>query len=190
MTFSEVEFKYKAEDISLSAFKEFCLARSPLKAVEASGFDHFYASNAGDSSFCRHRVGADTNQLTFKRKTVETNCFIRTEHNIDLAPPVSLPQVAALCEEFGYSYNTSIFKNCFVYKYDWHMIAYYICYDVDMRELGRFVEIEMSEEYDWKNEKEAYSQLIILEKTCKSLGLGPQSRVKQSLFDMYRDQRK
>lgn len=186
MKFREIEFKYKADNISLSVFEAFCKKNSPLTHLIASGYDHFYDKSDASGSFCRLRVGPDSNQLTFKRKTTDNNNFVRTEHNIDLTRETSREQIEALLSEFGYAYNTSLFKNCFIYKYDWFTYVYYVCYDTDMKELGRFVEIEMSEEHAWQNEEEAYNQLLILEKLCKSLGVSPQCRVKRSLFELYR----
>lgn len=186
MKFKEIEFKYKAENISLSQFSEFCKKRVPVKTLIASGYDHFYERADESGSFCRLRVGPDSNQLTFKRKTVDGNNFVRTEHNIDLAAATSQEQIDALLAEFGYNYNTSLFKNCFVYQYDWYTFVFYVVYDTDMKELGRFVEIEMSEDYAWASEEEAYSQLLVLEKLCKPIGVLPQSRIKRSLFELYK----
>lgn len=186
MTFLEVEFKYPAENISLSTFTNFCERRPSLAVTSASGYDHFYEKQDCIGSFCRLRVGADANQLTFKRKTEDGNNFVRTEHNIDLTRETTREQIDALLSEFNYRYNTSLFKNCFIYKYDWYTAVYYVVYDETMKELGRFIELEMSEDYPWSSQEEAYNQLLILEKLFKPLGLIPQVRVKRSLFEMYK----
>jgi adenylate cyclase class IV len=185
MRYMEIETKYRADTISLSSFLKFCESRSPLRVVNAAGYDHFYESLKVPGSFCRHRIGLDTNQLTFKRKTSDSNNFIRTEHNLDLSGAVR-EQVAALCKEFGYEHNFSLYKNCFVYGYENYTLVYYIVYDEDLHELGRFVEIEMKEDYPWESEQQAWDQLLVFEKLCKPLGISPQSRVKRSLFELYR----
>lgn len=190
LKFTEVETKYSAEDISFEKFKVFCEERLPEKRITASGYDHFYEKNDDVGSFCRHRIGPDMNQLTFKRKTKDANNFIRVEHNINLTKDMGADIISALCSEFGYKYNTSIFKTCFVYTYKWYVFSYYTCYDTDMREVGRFIEIEMREDHAWKDEKEAWDNLLVLEKLCKSLGLSPQARIKKSLFEIYRKDRK
>lgn len=187
MKYKEVEFKYNAENIKLSDFIQFCLKRNPLKIVEASGYDYFYENSKSDNSFCRHRIGPDMNQLTFKRKTSNINNQIRTEHNIDLVDEVSTDQVKALCEEFNYKYNMSIFKNCFIYVYDYYTLVYYICYDKDMKELGRFLEIEAKEDHAWDTEQSAWDAIAVIEKFSKSLGIAPQGRIKRSLFELYRN---
>jgi adenylate cyclase class IV len=190
MKYREIEFKYAADNISLTAFVEFAKTRPGLQSyVEASGFDHFYEKTDSSGSFGRHRIGPDMNQLTFKRKTTDKNNFIRTEHNLNLTTSVSQDQVKSLFEEFGYKYNTSIFKTCFVYKYEWYTLVYYVCYNSDMKERGRFVEIEMSEDYAWASEEEAMGQLTIIEKLCKSLGVTPQSRIRKSLFELYKNEK-
>lgn len=186
MNFKEIETKYNAENISLTEFIAFCNNRDPVKSFNVSGYDHFYDKTGDDESFYRHRVGENFNQLTFKRKTVDNNNFIRTEHNINLKRKVGKDQVAALCAEHGYKYNTSIFKTAFVYQYDNYSLVWYSCYNTEMKELGRFVEIEMSEDHEWTNDQEAWDLLVALEKLCKSIGVSPQARIKKSLFELFR----
>lgn len=182
---TEVEFKYNAEDITLTAFTQFCKAKSPIKSKVASGWDLFYTSKKDPDSFYRHRTGPDMNQLTYKKKTSDTNNFIRDEQNVDLSKSESIQHVKSFLSRFKYEYANSLFKNCFIYEYDYYTLVYYVCYDENMNELGRFIEIELSETIGWENEKEAFSELVILEKLCKPLGLTPQGRVKRSLFEMY-----
>lgn len=182
----EIEFKYLATDLPLTAFKTFCEKRNPLQFVIISGYDHFYQNDSTPNSFYRHRVNTNENQLTFKRKTTDDNNFIREEHNIDLPMNVSEEKIGALCGINGYNYNTSIFKNCFIYNYDYYTLVYYICYDKDLKELNRFIEIEMKEDYDWVNQEEAMGELVTLERICKPIGLEPKNRVIKSLFELYR----
>jgi len=186
----EIEFKYRADDISLSKFGDFCAGFNPTKHVLAAGYDYFYEKAGDADSFCRLRVGPDANQLTFKRKTNDANNFIRTEHNIDLKPNMTKDQIEALVLEFGYKYNTSLYKSCFIYEYDSYIFVYYIVYDADMKELGRFIEVEMDEHYNWADEADAYNYLLVLEKLLKPLGISPANRVKRSLFELFRKESK
>ncbi len=186
MKATEVEFKYRAEDISLNDFMKFCEGRKPFKSIIASGWDHFYESPLDTTGFYRYRVGPDCNQLTYKRKTQTQNNFVRKEHNLDLAASFSVEQGANFCEDFGYVHNFTIFKNCFVFTYDWYTLVYYVCYDTDMKELGRFMEIEMAEDYAWANQQDAWDQLVAMERIAKPLGINPQCRVKRSLFELFR----
>ena len=184
MKFKEIELKYRSNSVDLRTFKDFCLARLPVSETNASGYDHFYAKKGDKSTFARHRVGADINQLTFKRKIADNN-FIRDEHNLDLAK-VSEDQMAAFMSEFGYKFNVSIFKSCFIFAFDKYLFVYYVVYDTRMKELGRFIEAEMAEDYPWKSEAEAWTALLALEKDFATLGLTKKNRAKLSLFEMFK----
>ncbi len=187
MKYREIELKYRADDIPLPDFVAFCQARQPVSTYAASGFDRFYENVMNSDCFCRHRAEPGKfNQLTFKRKTSDRNNYIRSEHNITLGLEVTAEQVEALCKEFSFEYNTSIFKNCFIYKYDVYTLVYYICYDTSMTELGRFMEIEMDEDHPWKSDEEAWTALTALEAECRPLGVSAQARVRRSLFEMFR----
>lgn len=185
MNFKEIEVKHRADGISLEKFDSFCRERQNFKKVIASGYDHFYSSPKQPDSFCRHRVGPDMNQLTFKRKNSNKNNYIRTEHNIDLDVSVTKNQIEALTSEFGYKFNFSLFKTCFVYMYPKHIFVFYVCYDTAMKELGRFVEIEAKEDFSWESDTEAWDYIIGLEKELARFGVSAQSRIKRSLFEMY-----
>lgn len=186
MRHSEVEFKYNADDISLARFQEFCDARTPPKKIDASGYDHFYRNAKEPDAFCRMRIGHDMIQLTFKRKPPGADSVVRTEHNINLTKDVSKEAVQAFLKEFGYVYDTSIFKNCFVYTWPDHTLVYYICYNKDLTELGRFVEIEANEDYNWASDQDAKDAIVALERICKPLGVSPQCRMKKSLFELFK----
>lgn len=186
MKFKEIEFKYRADNISLKDFQIFCMSRNPLKFVQAAGYDHFYQNAKDEDSFFRHRVGPDMNQLTFKRKTSDKNNFIRGEININLKKTAQ-EDVQALCKELDFKHNVSIYKACWVYVYEWYTLVYYTCYDLEQKETGRFVEIEMSEDGKWETEAQAYNELVIVEKLCASeLGISPQARIKKSLFEIFK----
>jgi len=188
LKFKEIETKYNAENIDLKDFEAFCIKQKPDAVIIASGYDHFFEKDGDDGSFCRHRVGSDLNQLTFKRKTADSNNFIRTEHNISLQATVTEAQVAALCEDLGgYKFNCTIFKNCFVYKFPRHTLVYYVCYTPALKELGRFVEIEMAEEGIWRDEAEAWTELRRIEIMCKTFGVAASGRLKRSLFEMFKE---
>lgn len=181
----EVEFKYRADKIALDKFKEYCIAKSPSEYTMVSGHDHFFSNPNLPDCFWRHRIGPQNNQLTFKRKTSPQNSFIRIEHNIDLDNNTELDKVDALCTDLGFPFNTTIFKTSFIYVYDWYILAYYIVYDINMKETGRFIEIEIREDAGIP-EKQAWSELVVLEKSCRTLGLTSKDRVTESLFEIYR----
>lgn len=181
----EIEFKYAAT-VPLIEFQSFCELRKPLKVQIISGFDHFMSKDTDPDSFYRHRVNTLENQLTFKRKTIKDNSFIREEHNIDLPLTVSRSTIESMCGVHGYKYNVSIFKNCFIYTYAYYTLVFYSVYDINLNEMGRFIEIEMKEDYDWVDEKEAFGELITLEKLCKVLNIDSSKRINTSLYEMFR----
>lgn len=186
INYKEIELKYRADDIPLTAFLKFAKDRSPVDSLYVSGYDHFFSDTAGSESFVRHRVGHNFNQLTFKAKTVPGNNFIRRETNITLGKDVSLEAAQQLCKDFGYEFNRSIFKTVFVYEYPRYVLSYYVVYTPDLQELGRFMEIEMSEQYPWKTEQEAWGELVALEAEAKVLGVTAQARMKKSLYEQFK----
>lgn len=182
--FLEIETKYNAADMTLTSFTEFCKSRKPDKFVQASGWDHFYASEADKQQFGRHRVGADFNQLTVKTKTAPKNNFIRQEDNLDFKEAISEERVKSFFAKFGYGHIKSIFKNCFIYKYPLYTLVYYVIYTVDMEEIGRYMEIEMSEDHPWHSAPAAWDALVRLERECKPLGVSAQGRIRKSLYEI------
>lgn len=182
--FKEIELKYRADDIALTDFIRFAQDRKPESSLFVCGYDHFYSD--GSDSFMRHRIGQDFNQLTFKSKTVSKNNFIRNETNVMLGKDVTKEEAADLCEKLGYKLNVSIFKTVFVYVYNRYVLSYYVVCSPDLKELGRYVEIEMSEDYPWETEEMAWNELVKLEQEAKCLGITPQARMKKSLFEQFR----
>lgn len=188
MKHKEVEFKYNANNIALTAFNDFCQTlKGAPKYLEAAGFDYFFDSGEDEDGFYRIRIGHDIRQLTYKHKTKDTNNYVRDEHNLNFADSMSKQYIEGYVKSLGYEFNTKIFKNCFIYAFDTYTLVYYVCYDADMKELGRFVEIEMSEDYAWPTEQDAWNELIAMERICRPLGVTPQARVKRSLFELYRE---
>lgn len=182
--FLEIEYKYKADDMTLGDFTDFCRKKGPVSYLEASGYDHFYMDSQDANFFGRHRIGPDLNQVTVKRKTFDANNYVREEINLNLDRNVGKPDVDALFKFLGYSKAASLYKTCFVYKYEWYTLSYYVCFNLDMKEIGRFMEIEMCEKREW-GAGEAEQNLSVLEKLCKPLGITPQGRIKKSLFEMF-----
>ncbi len=179
----EIEFKYRADEVNLASFMSHCNGMKPVDYVLASGWDHFYDASKTEG-FARHRIGSNFNQLTYKRKTTDKNNYVREEDNLDLLLSVTQTQIASFLSKFGYEHNCTIFKNCFIYKYPTYSVVYYVIYSKALKEIGRFIEIEMSEDYAWESEEAAWNSLLEVEKSCKALGLTPQGRMKKSLYEL------
>jgi adenylate cyclase class IV len=181
----EIEFKYNANNISIEQFISYFTGKTPHIVV--SGTDHFYSNCKKKSTFFRIRDSHNTLELTFKRKLQKNNSDIRIEYNI-----VSSTDKATLegfLSELGYIYEFNLYKISYIFEFPHHKAAYYICYDPNMKEIGRFIEIEMREDYRWKNEGEAWNYLTLLAKLVKPLGLDKSTKVNKSLYEMYRPKR-
>lgn len=74
----------------------------------------------------------------------------------------------------------------FVYNFDRYNFVYYVCYTPDLKELGRFVEVEMSEDRPRESEDQAWNLLREIEAALRPLGITPQHRVRKSLFEQFR----
>lgn len=180
----EIEFKYNAANIALSDFIE-CFNKNGVNHIVVSGEDHFYSSNQKKATFFRIRQSEGSLELTYKRKLEKDNNDIRIEHNISTSN-VSKEYLEQFIEELGYKYLFNIFKVSYIFDFEHYKTAYYICYDSNMKEIGRFIEIEMKEDYDWKNEEEAWNCLVVTAKVLKPLGLDATTKMKLSLYELYK----
>lgn len=181
----EIEFKYNANDLSIEKFHKFCQSSDPVSYELISGYDYFYKSQMDKTGFGRHRQGSKDNELTYKRPTSGIDNSVRFENNIQLASTVTKEQIESFWGNLGYTYSGQVFKTCFIYRYSYYTLVYYVCYDHNMNEKGRFFEIEMKEDYNWSSKEEAYASLLVLEKMHKTLGANPDNRVKLSLQEMF-----
>ena len=182
----EIEFKYNAEDIKLNDFMNLCERKNPVgQMVSVSGTDHFYANDQLPNSFFRVRDSDGFKEFTYKRKTEESNNFVRVEYNFDMGFLTKTSTLEAFMGEFAYEYKFKLFKISHIFTFETYKAAYYICYDEDSKELGRFIEIEMKEDYEWASKEEAWGCLIMLEKSFKTLGIKPAHRIKESLFEIF-----
>lgn len=180
----EIEFKYNAKDISLVFYHEFVRTMNFKSYKVASGMDHFYTSEK-QGQFYRIREDHGGIEMTFKAKTDNDNNYVRIEHNIKLSSETSKADAEAYLETLGYKYTGQIFKTCFIYFFDYWNVVYYVCYDKELEEMGRFVEIEMKEDHPWASDDQAYKELSVLEMTMRKLGVSRRNRETQSLFEMF-----
>lgn len=192
--FSELEYKYKADDIGLKQFCDLMEELGYLFQITASSWDYYYTNNSED--FIRLRESEKSPELTIKRKTQKENNWIRRE--VDLPLSISRYSRKAV-EEFvnleGYEENFKIYKSCFIYIQNYTNYVYYIVYDEQMREKGRFIEVEVNKDkidqisnIDTKDQ-EANSPLQILknaEKELEKLGITNKNRLKKSVFELFR----
>lgn len=185
MRHTEVEFKYRVSELKLSDFTKAAQALNPTSYVEASGSDYYFTDSKG-VDFVRYRAG-DRQEFTTKKKTEAGNNYVRDEFNLLIGKGQTLDRISSFLNSVGYPrLNFSIFKTCFIYYYEKFDLVYYVVYDVDMREMDRFLEIEMLEDYPWKSEAEARTHLAMVESWLAPLGAVPANRESKSLFERYR----
>ncbi len=184
--FTEIEYKYQVPDLKLTTFHETARALKHTSYVEASGYDYYFTCPEDADDFVRYRAG-DRQELTTKKKTNIANNYVRDEYNLMIGKGQTLERIAGFLDSIGYPrMNFCIFKACFIYYYDTYDLVFYIVYDQDMREMNRFLEIEMLEEYPWPNEESARLALNTIEATLEHLGAAPGRRESKSLFERYR----
>lgn len=181
--YSELEFKYKADGIGFSTFIDLMESLSYKNYADASSWDHYYTNKTNVDEFIRYRV-SDKPELTIKRKTNQNNNWNRVEVDLPLASN-NKKTVDTFVNLLGYEHSKSIYKSCFIYWLEYINFVYYIVYDSNMTEKGRFIEIEFNkgklpEHLDKVSDQLKYGQEVLVK-----LGLSPQNRLKKSLFEIF-----
>jgi hypothetical protein len=185
--FKEIETKYNGDQIKLSDFVTLAKSLTPVRELQAGSYDHYFVRD--DDTFIRYRAGA-VPELTMKKKMKDTNNFVRVECNLKLDPnqdPIEQRKIVdRFCELLGFGYSFSIYKTCMIFFWERHNLVYYVVYDGEMKEQGRFLEIEMDERHAWDSEEQAWTELLRVEKQMEPIGITPQKRIRRSLFEMFR----
>lgn len=181
--FHELEYKYKADDIGLKEFKELMSRSTIKKSLEVSSWDVYYTK--GDEEFLRFRNGTMP-ELTKKTKTQSGNNWVRVECDLPLDPRrVTEAIVDKFAEMEGYTKSFKIFKSCFIYWVELVSYVFYIVYDENMKEKGRFIEVEFEKD-QVANHTNPEEILNMYAKKLEDIDLTPQNRMKKSLFEMFR----
>jgi adenylate cyclase class IV len=116
--FKEIEIKWDASSVKRSLFNkavaDFCKQKKlKNKLVQVAAFDYYHSSK--DGHVARHRSGAGTNELTVKSRISKNSTTIRREINLKLAKETSPIEVQEAMEEWGFTDNLPIFKDCDIY---------------------------------------------------------------------------
>lgn len=183
--FSELEYKYRADDIKLQDFVNLMETLPLVASKDVSSWDYYFTNNSNKEEFLRYRI-SDKPELTIKRKTKQTNNWERTEVDLPIdANRINIKTVSKFVELLGYSENFRIYKTCSIYWLDIINFVYYIVYDANMNEKGRFIEVEINKEKLGKELIIVSEQLRRGEDILAKLGLTPQNRLKKSLFEIF-----
>lgn len=191
-SFDELEYKYKADGVMLSAFQELMYQRfHTLQRQTVASWDIYYAQETDENSFQRFRMDREKPELTKKVKTNTGNNWVRVESDLPLDPKrISETAVRFHVGLDGYKENFRIFKACDIFVgYDLNYV-YYVVFDSNMTETGRFIEVEVNKERVLELELGAkgssMAELRKGEALLEKLGITAQNRLKKSLFEIYR----
>lgn len=188
MTNREIEFKYDASEISAYQFMNFCKDKKDfIKQVHVTGTDKFYSSVFNPNSFFRVRNDGTNVELTFKSKIRADNVY-RVEYNLKLFEEGCVHEMIE--ESTGFVYNNQIYKVSDVYIFKTYVAAYYIVYNRDYREVGRFVELELNVDFPSYDPDDSIKILELIERSFKEMGIKKSNRLSKSLFEMYRVENK
>lgn len=182
---TELELKYKADEIQLADFVKFARSLGPSKRVEVASWDIYYSGEGLPFEFMRFRNGT-TPELTIKIKMDEKNNQNRVEVDLPLGENITEERVVKWVTQHGFKENFRVYKYCDIYWYEKLDIVFYTVFDINMRELGRFIEIEASKDSSFSSKEEAWALIKEMEQKMSSLGITPQKRMKKSLWEQFR----
>ena len=185
--FTELEYKYKADGVKLTDFQELAEGLTPLRDIDASSWDVYYTKAGVEDYFIRYR-DSDNPELTKKRKTKQSNNWNRIEVDLPLdKEKVKEKTIETFVSLDGYSKNFKIYKSCFIYWFDNTNMVYYTVYDENMKEIGRYIEVEVNKEKISEiGQDKAQEELKSLEEQLTKLGISSKNRMKRSLFEIYK----
>lgn len=179
--YKELEYKYKADNVGLQDFLKLMKTYNIKKTLDISSWDIYYLAN--EDNFVRYRQ-SDTPELTKKVKTKAANNWERVEIDLPLDPNrIKEETVSRFLALDGYKENFRVYKSCFIFWLNDVNYVYYIVYNPDMKEVGRFVEVEVNKT---STVQDLDSLLKQAEAGLAILGITPQHRMKKSLFELYK----
>jgi adenylate cyclase class IV len=138
-----------------------------------------------------HGLDGDRKELTTKYKQSGSKNNIQREEKNIRVDNVDEDTIMKFVSDLGYKLNFSIWKTCQIYNLDDATIVFYQVYDTTnggkATKVDTFVEIEVDEEsISLKTEKEAWAIIEKYEKILEPIGLSAKTRLRKSLFEMYR----
>jgi len=181
--FKELEFKYDANSINLTDFLKLMQNLQPKIRKDVSSWDYYYTCN-NPEEFLRYRESKNP-ELTIKRKTKSSNNWDRIEVDLPLDENrIDKYKVDAFSKLLSYKENFRIYKTCFIFWFNDFNAVYYVVYDENMKEKGRFIEVEINKDRI-SNLADPFETLKQAENTLLTLGPKPSNRLKRSLFEMF-----
>lgn len=137
-----------------------------------------------------HGLDGDRKELTTKYKQSGSKNNIRREEKNIRVDKVDEETIMKFVSDLGYRLNFSIWKTCHIYNFSDATLVFYSVYDTTngkASKMDTFVEIEVNEEKIHNmTEKQAFEIIEKYEKSLETVGLSARSRLRKSLFEMYK----
>ena len=137
-----------------------------------------------------HGLDGDRKELTTKYKQSGSKNNIQREEKNIRVDKVDEETIMKFVSDLGYKLNFSIWKTCHIYNFDDATLVFYSVYDTTngkASKMDTFVEIEVNEEKIHNmTEKQAFEIIEKYEKALETVGLSARSRLRKSLFEMYK----
>jgi adenylate cyclase class IV len=183
--YTEFETKYRLKSDCLYKFKAICESLTPNDFIYAESDDKFFYRD--DNMFVRHRSSKDGySQLTLKKKLNDNNNINRIEYNVMLEKNYG-EELLGMFKELGLNKTFTISKYAHIYNFNEATLAFYTVKNNDT--VKHFAEIEVNEEIIGNlTEKQAWEIIRLYEDALVPLGIKPQSRLKLSLYEMYKEE--
>lgn len=185
--FEELEYKYRADQTKLGDFVELMMRLPQFSLVTCASWDIYYMQDGNDNSFQRFRMDREKPELTKKVKVNDANNWKRVESDLPLDPSrITEEKVEFHVGLDGYKRNFKIYKHCSIFFTEFLNYVYYVVFDENMKEVGRFIEVEVNKDKVRELGTGAMEALRSGELYLESLGITAQNRLKKSLFELYR----
>lgn len=189
--FTEFETKYRTEIGLLIPFKRLVEAQEGHEFRYVQGPDHYFTKPL--SPFLRLRVaqyapldGKRFIQLTSKSKAESAkNNVQRREPNLSLSGN-NMEEIYNFIDMMGYKFNFRIWKSCHIYNFQDATVVFYTVIEDGTNKEAHFIEIEVTEEtIHHLTEQQAWEVIAKYERLLAPVGVSPQKRLRNSLYDMY-----
>jgi adenylate cyclase class IV len=175
------------------AFADFA---STLKDKDAEKLNEIVTDTIGRfPPFMRYRKPPDSlegsrQELTTKYKRDGSKNNIQREEKNLRVDGTNADTVISFISDIGYKPNFEIWKACHIYNFNDATLVFYSVYDTTngkTTKVDNFVEIEVDEEtVSSMTEDQAWGIIEKYEKVLEPVGLSAKSRLRRSLFEMYR----
>lgn len=171
-----------------------------LPAAQRDAYAELLESTVGQfPPFMRYRrpshgLDGDRKELTTKYKQDGSKNNVQREEKNIRVDKTDEETITKFVTDLGYKINFSIWKTCHIYNFDDATLVFYSVYDTTngkASKMDNFVEIEVSEEkVHGMTEAQAWEIITKYEKALESVGLSAKTRLRKSLFEMYKREAK